>query len=156
MIVTGSPAAPSHLVHVKSSNTLTTATITWESVGNNVSYTVNSTSAEAPFSEITQTSYTLCDLEVETDYVLSVTATNKCGIESPPSEEITVRIDLQGIMYMCMYAVQFSMYHQMLSILILGEVCVHVKCIGTNSPTCDSYKTSTGIMHNDMLANTKH
>ena len=92
---TGSPAAPSHLVHVKSSNTLTTATITWESVGNNVSYTVNSTSAGAPFSGITQTSYTLSDLEVETDYVVSVTTTNECGIESSPSEEITVRIDVQ-------------------------------------------------------------
>ena len=126
MIVTGSPAAPSNLVHVKSSNTLTTATITWESVGNNVSYTVNSTSPRAPFSGITQTSYTFGDLEVETDYVVSVTATNECGTESPPSEEITVRIDLQGIMYMCMYAVQFSMCHQMLSILMLGEVCVHV------------------------------
>ena len=96
---TGSPAAPLNLVHVKSSNTLTTATITWESVGNNVSYTVNSTSAGAPFSGITQTSYTLRDLEVETDYVVSVTATNECGIESPPSEEITVRIDGQGTMY---------------------------------------------------------
>ena len=99
----GPPAAPSNLVQVKSSNTLTTATITWESVGNDVSYTVNSTSAGAPFSEIMQTSYTLHDLEVETDYVVSVTATNECGIESPPSEEITVRIDRQGTMYMCMY-----------------------------------------------------
>ena len=101
---TGFSAAPLHLVHVKSSNTLTTATITWESVGNNVSYTVNSTSVGAPFSGITQTSYTLRDLEVGTDYVVSVTATNECGnIESPPSEEITVRIDRQGTMYMCMY-----------------------------------------------------
>ena len=90
---TGPPAAPLHLVHVKSSNTLTTATITWDSGGNDVSY---STSAGAPFSRITQTSYTLRDLEVETDYVVSVTATNECGIDSPPSEEITVRIDLQG------------------------------------------------------------
>ena len=91
---TGSPAAPSHLVQVKSSDTLTTATITWESVGNDVSYTVNSTSPGAPFFGITQTSYTLRDLEVGTDYVVSVTATNEC--DSPPSEEITVRIDLQG------------------------------------------------------------
>ena len=105
----GPPAAPSNLVHVKSSNTLTTATITWESVGNNVSYTVNSTSAGAPFSGITQTSYTLRDLEVETDYVVSVT-TNECGIESPPSEEITVRIDGQGTMYRCMFYVSIYVY----------------------------------------------
>ena len=41
-----------------------------------------------------------------TDYVVSVTANNECGNESPLSEEITVRIDLQGtiIFYMCMYA----------------------------------------------------
>ena len=85
---------------MKSSNTLTTATITWESVGNNVSYTVNSTSAGAPFSGIKQSSYTLRDLEVETDYVVSVTATklNECG--SPPYEEVIVRIDLKGKMYM--------------------------------------------------------
>ena len=131
-------------MQVKSLNTLTTATITWESDGN-VSYTVNSTSAGAPFSGITQTSYTLCDLEVETDYVVSVTATNECGNESPPSEDITVRIDLQGTLYMCIYAVQFSMCHQnMLSILMLGEMCVPVYiCIGTNNPTCASYKRST-------------
>ena len=98
-------------MHVKSSNTLTTATITWESGGNDVSYTVFSTSTGAPFSGITQTSYTLCDLEVGTDYVVSVTAINECGIESPPSEEITVRIDMQGTMYIHVhvYAVQFSM-----------------------------------------------
>ena len=96
---TGPPAAPLHLVQVRSSNTLTTATITWESVGNDVSYTVNSTSPGAPFFGITQTSHTLRDLEVGTDYVVSVTATNECGIESPPSEEITVRIDLQGNNY---------------------------------------------------------
>ena len=77
------------------SNTLTTATITWESVGNDVSYTVFSTSAET-LSGIIQTSHTLHYLKVETDYVVSVTATNECGIESPPSEEITVRIDVQG------------------------------------------------------------
>ena len=102
-----SPAVPSDLVHVKNSNTLTTATITWESV---ISYTVYSTSAGAQFSGITQTSYTLRDLEVETDYVVSVTATNECGIESPPSEEITVRIDAPGTVYM--YVVQFSMCYQ--------------------------------------------
>ena len=105
----GSPAAPSNLVHVKSSNTLTTATITWESVGNNVSYTVNSTSVGAPFSGITQTSYTLRDLELGTDYVVSVTATNEC--DSPPSEEITVRIDAQGTMYIqCACACIMSVY----------------------------------------------
>ena len=80
---------------------MNTATITWKSVGNNVSYTVNSTSPGAPFSGITQTSYTLRDLEVETDYVVSVTATNECGIDSPHSKEITVRIDLQGNNYTC-------------------------------------------------------
>ena len=60
---------------------------------------MNSTSAGAPFSRITQTSYTLRDLEVGTDYVVSVTATklNECG--SPPCEEVTVRIDLQDTMY---------------------------------------------------------
>ena len=83
---------------------MTTATITWESGGIDVSYTVFSSSAEAPITGITQTSYTLHDLEVETDYVVSVTATNECGIESPPSEEITIRIDVPGIYLMSMYA----------------------------------------------------
>ena len=90
--------APSNLVHMKNSNTKTTATITWKSVGNDVSYTVFSSSDEAPITGITQTLYTLHDLEVETDYVVSVTATNECSIESPPSEEITIRIDVQGIL----------------------------------------------------------
>ena len=92
-------------MHMKSSNTETTATITWESGGIDVSYTVFSSSAEAPITGITQTSYTLHDLKVETDYVVSVTATNyECDIESPPSEEITIRIDAQGIYLMSMYA----------------------------------------------------
>ena len=44
-------------------------------------------------------SYTLMDLQVETDYTVTVTATNECGDESPPST-ITVRIDItpSGIM----------------------------------------------------------
>ena len=95
-------------MYVKSSYILTSATITWESVGNNVLYTVFSTSTGAPFSGITQTSYTLRDLEVGTDYVVSVTATklNECDIESPPSEEISVRIDLQGIkLYKCIMVI---------------------------------------------------
>ena len=120
----GPPAAPSNLVHVKSSNTLTTATITWESVGNNVSYTVNSTCPGAPFSGIIQTSYTLRDLEVGTDYVVSVTAINECGIESPPSEEITVRIDRQGTMYMCMYNNNTMQYN---------FPCVTHNCVNYNS-----------------------
>ena len=65
---------------------------------------MNSTSAGDPFSGITQTSFTLRDLEVETVYVVSVTATklNECG--SPPSEEITVRIDMQGIYNVHVYS----------------------------------------------------
>ena len=35
---------------------------------------------------------------MEIDYIVSVTATNECGDESQPSEEITVRIDVQGTM----------------------------------------------------------
>ena len=85
---------------MKSLNTLTTATIAWESVGYNVSYTVFSTSSATPFAGIIQTSYTLHNLDVKTDYVVSVTATNECGDESPPSEEIIVRIDTQGTVYM--------------------------------------------------------
>jgi hypothetical protein len=33
---------------------------------------------------------------VETDYIVSVTATNECGDESQPSENISVRIDIPG------------------------------------------------------------
>jgi hypothetical protein len=36
------------------------------------------------------------NLEVETDYIVSVTATNECGDKSQPSESIIVRIDAQG------------------------------------------------------------
>ena len=51
----------------------------------------------SPFSGILQESFVLRDLEVETNYTVSVTATNKCGDESQPSENITVRIDMPGM-----------------------------------------------------------
>ena len=108
-------------------NTLNTATIIWESVGKNVSYTVSSSNSEAPSAGITQTSYTLHDLEVETYYVVSVTATNECGIESPPSEEITVRIDIQGIVYMCKYAIDLSTFHRVLTVYLEVKL---VWCVG--------------------------
>ena len=92
---TGPPASPYNLV--LSSKTLTTATITWNSTETDVAYTVTSTSLMSPFSGIWQESFVLRDLEVETDYIVSVTATNECGDESQPSEEITVRIDVPGM-----------------------------------------------------------
>ena len=98
-ILTASPTSPSNLRQLLSSNTPTTATITWDSVDNAVSYTVRSTSHQ---SGIEEESYTLTDLELETDYTVSVTATNECGVESPPSQDITVRINIQGNMvYNC-------------------------------------------------------
>ena len=95
---------------------------------------MNSTSAGAPFSGITQTSYTLRDLEMETDYVVSVTATNECGIESPPSEEITVRIDLQGNNYTCAcsQAITSRCGHGMREC-----ACICKQLIPTNNTTCD-------------------
>ena len=98
---TGPPAAPYHLV--QHSNTLTTANITWKSTETNVRYTVTSTSLTSPFSGILQKSFVLRHLEVETDYIVSVTATNECGDESQPSENITVRIDMPGTYCMHMY-----------------------------------------------------
>ena len=91
---TGPPAAPYNLRLI--SNTLTTATITWNSADSVVTYTVTSTGLMPPFSGILQKSYILQDLEVETDYIVSVTATNECGDESQPSECIIVRIDVPG------------------------------------------------------------
>ena len=90
---TASPTA-SNLRQLLSSNTPTTATITWDSVDNAVSYTVRSASLQSPATGIEEESYTL---ELETDYTVTVTATNECGVESPPSEDITVRIDIQGM-----------------------------------------------------------
>ena len=95
-ILTASPT-PSNLRQLLNSNTPTTATITWDSVDNAVSYTVRSTSLQSPVTGIEEESYTLTDLELETDYTVSVTATNECGVESPPSVDITVRIDIQGM-----------------------------------------------------------
>ena len=96
-IPTALPTAPSNLRQLLSSNTPTTATITWDSVDNAVSYTVRSTSLQSPVTGIEEESYTLTGLELETDYTVSVTATNVCGEESSPSQDITVRIDIQGI-----------------------------------------------------------
>ena len=39
----------------------------------------------------------LGNLEVETDYIVSVIAINECGVESQPSN-ITVRIDMNGML----------------------------------------------------------
>ena len=90
------PAAPYNLV--LSSSTMTTATITWNmTTETNAKYTVTSTSLVSPFSGIQQESFVLRDLEVETNYTVSVTATNECGDESQPSEEITVRINVPGM-----------------------------------------------------------
>ena len=72
---------------------MTTAIITWNSTDTDVTYTVTSTNHMSPFSGIMQESFVLRNLEVETDYTISVTATNECGDESQPSESIIVRID---------------------------------------------------------------
>ena len=53
------------------------------------------TSVQSPVTGIEEESYTLTDLELETDYTVSVTATNECGVESLPSQDITIRIDIQ-------------------------------------------------------------
>ena len=67
----------------------TTATITWDSAGDNVTYTV--TTPNKTVNVGGNLSYTLMDLQVETDYTVTVTATNECGDEN--SSTITVRID---------------------------------------------------------------
>ena len=61
----------------------TTATITWDSVGDDVTYTL--TTPNMTVNVGGNLSYTLMDLQVETDYTVTVTATNECGDESPPS-----------------------------------------------------------------------
>ncbi len=53
---------------------------------------MTSSSLTSPVTGIEDESYTLMDLQVETDYTVTVSATNECGDESPPST-ITVRID---------------------------------------------------------------
>ena len=58
---------------------------------------MRSASLQSPVTGIEEESYTLTGLELETDYTVSVTATNECGVESPPSQDITVRIDIQGM-----------------------------------------------------------
>ena len=98
-ISAGIAAPPYNLI--QSSNSLTNAIITWNSTETDVTYTVTSTSQMSPFSGILEKSYVLSDLEVETDYIVSVTATNECGDESQPSESIIVRIDAQGIIISC-------------------------------------------------------
>ena len=57
---------------------------------------MRSTSHQSPVTGIEEESYTLTGLELETDYTVTVTATNECGVESPPSQDITVRISIQG------------------------------------------------------------
>ena len=90
-----SPVAPSSLYQVPSSNTLTSATFTWQEPtdtggGGIVHFTVY-TSVGSPVNNSTL-SHTLTDLEVETNYTVSVTATNECGLESAPSDDLIIRI----------------------------------------------------------------
>ena len=92
-----SPLAPSGLEQVSSANTLTSATITWpeptDTGGGGIDithYTVY-TSLRSPV-DISTLSHTLTGLEVETDYAVSVTATNECGLESAPSDDLIIRI----------------------------------------------------------------
>ena len=56
-----------------------------------------STSLRSRETRIEEESYTLTDLDLETDYTVSVTATNECGVQSSPSQDVTVRIDIQGM-----------------------------------------------------------
>ena len=106
------PAAPSVLEQVCSANTLTSAnvasaTFTWQEPtdtgggGIDIShYTVN-TSLGSPVTTPTL-SHTLTGLELETNYTVSVTATNECGLESVPSEDLIIRIPV-GSTYMYIY-----------------------------------------------------
>ena len=112
-VSTGPPAAPSNLT--QSYSNLTTITITWDCAGIDVTYTVTSTSLMSPFPGILQESFVLRHLKVETDYIVSVTATNVCGDESQPSENITVRIDDPGMLLVCMY----------ISLLLTINLCKH-------------------------------
>ena len=98
MLVDSPPAAPSGLEQVSSANILTSAnvanaTFKWQEPtdtgGGGIDiahYTVDTNLAN-----VTILNYTLTDLEVETDYSVSVTATNECGLESNPSE-LVIRI----------------------------------------------------------------
>jgi hypothetical protein len=81
---------------MQSSNTLTSATITWNSTETNVKYLVTSTSQISSVPGIPKESFVLKSLEVGKEYTVYVTATNECGDKSQPSESIIVRIDEQG------------------------------------------------------------
>ena len=94
-----SAVAPSGLDQVSSANTLISATFTWQEStdtggGGIVHYTVD-TSVGSPVNTTTL-SHTLTGLEVETDYTVSVTATNECGLESAPSEDLIIRIPAES------------------------------------------------------------
>lgn len=89
------------------SNTQTSALITWDiSDDSDITYTVNIESQGSQVSNIRNNSFTLTDLEIETDYAVSVFAA-KCGISSLPSDPLTVRIGVQG-MYIYWQVAQFT------------------------------------------------
>ena len=92
MFLTAVPPSPS--LRLSSS-----ATLSWDSVGDDVTYTVtvtftaNGSSILPPINVSTNLSYTITDqLIAETDYTVAVTANNECGAESPPSEIRIVRV----------------------------------------------------------------
>ena len=117
--------APSSLEQVPSGNTLTSATFTWQEPTDTggggidiVHYTVD-TSGGSPVNTTTL-SHTLTGLEVETDYTVSVTATNECGFESAPSDDLIIRIpagstyNYKDLHYACMHClnIAFLAYHK--------------------------------------------
>ena len=98
------PAAPSNLMQNCEYNTLTSstqtmafanATFTWQApnetggIGINISHYTVDTSLESPVNTSTL-SHTLTDLVVGRDHTVSVTvtATNECGLQSDPSEDV--------------------------------------------------------------------
>ena len=108
-----------------SANTLTSATVTWQEPTDTggggidiVHYTVD-TSVGSPVNTSTL-SHTLTGLEVETDYAVSVTATNECGFESAPSYDLIIRIPAEStynynnLHYACMHClnIAFLTYHK--------------------------------------------
>ena len=125
IFVDSSPAAPSGLEQVPSGNTLTSATFTWQEPtdtgGGGIDttcYTVY-TSVGSPVNTTTL-SHTLTGLEVDTDYTVSVTATNECGLASASSDDLIIRIpagstyNYKDLHYACMHClnIAFLAYHK--------------------------------------------
>ena len=97
--LTDKPSPPHEPHHDVSANTESSAVIQWQSPlytgGPIIRYTINASTGQTEAISGDVFTYTITGLDVNTDYIVEVTAVNSCGLESEPAN-VTVNIEARG------------------------------------------------------------